>query len=117
MRIRNVDENWDWCFGHSTLDYSKQLNAIALDVQMKIKEWYQDCFFNLAQGIPWDIRLGSHEQQQLLDGDIQDIVREVDGILDIFNFTSNVIGRRYTCQFEIYTIYSTDTILINYTGD
>lgn len=116
MRVRNVDSNWDWTFGQSQLNYSRNINAVTLDIQMKLKEWYQDCFFNLEQGIPWNVRLGSHNQKDLLDEDVQNTVMGVEGVLNIFNFTSQVNGRRYSCQFEVYTSYSTETVPINFEG-
>lgn len=116
MRVRNVDSNWDWTFGQSQLNYSRNINAVTLDIQMKLKEWYQDCFFNLEQGIPWNVRLGSHNQKDLLDEDVQTTVMGVEGVLNIFNFTSQVNGRRYSCQFEVYTSYSTETVPINFEG-
>lgn len=116
MRVRNVDSNWDWTFGQSQLNYSRNINAVTLDIQMKLKEWYQDCFFNLEQGIPWNVRLGSHNQKDLLDEDVQTTVMSVEGVLNIFNFTSQVNGRRYSCQFEVYTSYSTETVPINFEG-
>lgn len=117
MRIRNVDNNWDWQFGHSKLDYSRNLNAVSFDIQMRLKEFWQDCFFNLEQGIDWLTRLGSHNQKQLLDQDILDTAQSVEGVLNIFNFTSQVIGRRYTCQFDVYTSYSTETTTINFESE
>lgn len=117
MRVRNVDEKWDWLFGYSDLDYSKDLSAISLDIQMRLKEWFEDCFFNLAQGIPWNIRLGMHNQKQLLDQDVQNTIRSVEGVLNILNFSSSVVNRRYTCHAEVYTIFSNSTILIDFTGD
>ena len=116
MRIRNVDSNWDWTFGHGQSDYSRNLKAIELDIQMRLKEWYQDCFFNLEQGISWNIRLGSHNQKTLLDQDIQNTVLSVEGVINIFNFVSQVNGRSYTCQFEVYTVYSTETLPISFEG-
>lgn len=115
MRVRNVTENWDWCFGHSQSDYTRDINAVSLDIQMRIKEWFNDCFFNLEQGIPWDVRLGSHNQKELLDQDIINTASDVEGVLNIFNFKSTVDGRRYTCQFDVYTIYSSETVTINFT--
>lgn len=116
MRIRDVDASNDWKFGHGQLDYTRNINAVALDIKFRLREWYQDCFFNLEQGIPWNIRLGSHNQKQLLDEDVQNTVLSVEGVLNIFNFTSQVNGRRYSCQFEVYTAYSTETIPINFEG-
>ena len=116
MRTRNVDTNWDWCFGHGQSDYTRNIYSVELDIQMRLKEWYNDCFFNLTQGIAWQTRLGSHNQQELLDQDIISTAQSVEGVLNVFNFTSSVNGRRYTCQFEVYTVYSTQTITINFEG-
>ena len=116
MRTRNVDTNWDWQFGHGQTDYSHNIHSVELDIQMRLKEWYNDCFFNLAQGIPWNVRLGSHNQKELLDQDIISTAQSVEGVLNVFNFTSSVTDRKYICQFEVYTAYSTQTITINFEG-
>lgn len=116
MRIRNLDKNWDWQFGHGQSDYVKDINSVSLDIQMRLKEWYQDCFFNLEQGIPWDVRLGSHNQKALLDQDVISTIQSVDGVLNVFDFTSTVQGRKYTCQCNVYTIYSTETLSVNFEG-
>ena len=116
MRIRNVDKNWDWSFGHSQSDYTKDINAVELDIQMRLKEWYGDCFFNLQQGIPWDVRLGYKNQKDALDQDVINTVSDVEGVINVFNFTSSVIDRKYTCQFNVYTIYSQDALTIIFEG-
>lgn len=116
MRIRNVDKNWDWEFGQSQSNYTKNLYSIQNDIQMKLKEWYQDCFFALQNGIAWSIRLGSHKQKDLLDSDIQRVTKTVEGVLSVFNFTSSVIGRRYTCSFNVYTKYSTESVPVEFSG-
>lgn len=117
MRIRNTDVNWDWCFGHSQSDYTRDINAVTLDIQMRIKEWFNDCFFNLEQGIPWDVRLGYKNQKELLDQNIITTASSVEGVLNIFNFTSSVFGRVYKCQFDVYTIYSNEIMTINFTQE
>lgn len=114
MRVRNVDSNNDWCFGHGQSDYTRNVTAVALDIKLRLQEWYNDCFFNLEQGIPWNVRLGSHNQKDLLDQDVIQTAQIVEGVLNIFNFSSSVTGRRYTCKFEVYTIYSSETITINF---
>lgn len=106
MRIRNVDANWDWTFGQSQTNYVKDEYAIILDIQMKIKEWYGDCFFALQNGIPWRTRLGQHNQKELLDRDLTNAIQSVDGVLNIQDFTSSMEGRRYRAQCGVYTRYS-----------
>lgn len=107
MRVRITDDNGDWTFGQGQLNYATKQKAIEYDIQQKIKEWFQDCFFALQNGIPWSIRLGSHNQKEALDNDLIDIIEGVDGVLEILSFESIVNERRYRAQASIYTIYST----------
>ncbi len=108
MRIRNLDKNGDWTFGRSNSNYLKNEAGIFLDIETKLKEWYKDCFFELLNGIPWSIRLGSKNQKELLDKDILEIIRNVQGVLNVFDFQSTVLDRRYRCQMNIYTIFSAE---------
>ena len=107
MRVRITDNNGDWTFGQGQLNYAREQAAIGYDIQQKIKEWFQDCFFALQNGIPWSIRLGSHNQKELLDNDLQEIISGVEGVLQILSFESMVNERRYRAQVSLYTVYST----------
>ena len=106
MRLRNTDINHDWTFGQSQLNYLRFQNAINLDIKMRLWEWYQDCFFALNHGIPWSLRLGHHNQKELLDKDIKNVVAGTTGVLNLSDFESYVLDRRYRCQMNIYTQYS-----------
>lgn len=114
MRIRNLDKNGDWQFGKSQSNYVRNAYAVGLDIKMKIREWFGDCFFALQNGIPWQIRLGKKNQKQLLDNDILSIAQSVEGVLGITDFTSQVIGRRYRCSFKVYQMYSTESLDIDF---
>lgn len=110
MRIRNVTRDWDWTFGNSQSNYVRNEYAVTLDIQMKIKEWYGDCFFALQNGIPWQVRLGQHSQKQLLDNDLISTIQSVEGVLNITEFTSTTDGRIYRAQCRVYTKYSIEPI-------
>lgn len=114
MRVRNVDKDNDWKFGHSNSDYVREAYAVALDIKLKLQEWYRDCFFAEQNGIDWRTRLGSHSQKELLDSDIVRIAKSVEGVISIFGFNSSVNGRRYNCSFKVYQSYSTDVLPINF---
>lgn len=114
MKIRNVDKSFDWTFGQSTTNYVTEAYAVAIDIKMRLQEWQNDCFFNLPKGIDWLTRLGTHNQKDLLDNDIQNVVLGTTGVLNIANFTSSVKGRRYTCKFDVYQAYSTDVLPITF---
>lgn len=106
MRVRITDNNGDWVFGQSQLNYATAQKAIEYDIIQKLREWWQDCFFALQNGIAWSIRLGSHNQQLLLDNDIKETILSADGVLEILSFNSIVNERRYRAEVRIYTIYS-----------
>lgn len=113
MRIRNVTKGWDWTFGNSQSDYVRNEYAVMLDIQMRLKEWFGDCFFALQNGIPWRERLGMHYQKELLDRDVLNTIQNTQGVLNVFDFTSSTDGgRRYLAQCNVYTQYTESTIPI-----
>lgn len=114
MRIRNIDINNDWRFGKGNNDYVTGAYAVGLDIKLRIQEWLNDCFFALNHGIAWQRRLGEYNQKLFLDGDIRRIARETNGVLDIVNFESHVVDRKYTCSFDVYQQYSTELIPIQF---
>lgn len=114
MKIRNVDENWDWTFGQSMVNYVNGAYAVALDNKLKLQEFASDCFFALQNGIPWLERLGAKNQKQLLDADVIRIAKSVDGTLNITDFQSNVTDRHYSCSYNVHSIYSADAQPINF---
>ena len=113
MRIRNVDSKWDWLFGQSLTNYTQNEYAVILDIKMRLKEWFGDCFFALKNGIPWNIRLGSHNQKALLDNDVFNTIQNTQGVVRVMDFTSSVNGRRYKAQCRVYTQFSTELIPLN----
>lgn len=117
MRVRNVDKKNDWKFGHSNSDYTTEAYAVALDIKLKLQEWYRDCFFDEQNGIDWKTRLGAHNQKDLLDSDVIRIAQSVCGVISVFGFNSNVVGRRYSCSFQVYQTYSTDTLPISFDSE
>lgn len=106
MRIRNVSRDNDWTFGQSLSNYVQNEYAVMLDIKMRLREWYGDCFFALQNGIPWRERLGMHNQKELLDRDVLDTIQNTEGVLNVFDFTSSTDGRRYLAQCNVYTQYT-----------
>lgn len=114
MRVRNIDSKNDWRFGHGNSDYVTEAYAVALDIKLKIQEWFRDCFFAEQNGIDWRTRLGTHDQKELLDEDLLRTARSVNGVISIFAFNSSVDGRRYRASFKVYQAYSTDVLPISF---
>lgn len=114
MRIRNIDGNNDWRFGKGQSDYVTGAYAVGLDIKLRLQEWPNDCFFALQNGIEWNRRLGEYNQKVFLDGDIRRIASETTGVLEIVNFESYLVNRKYTCSFNVYQQYSTELLPIKF---
>lgn len=105
--IRKDEEGFEeWQFGHSYTDYRDKQQQINQDIYTALKEFKYDCFFALQNGIDWKTRLGYKNQKNLLDDDIQALIRNRYGVLSILDFQSNLTGRHYDCSCTIFTIYS-----------
>lgn len=115
MRVRLVDKDNDWTFGLQQSGYARTSTAVALDIRMKLYEWYEDCFFALQNGIAWSIRLGSRGQKDLLDIEIQERVLSVVGVLGLSEFESEVLNRRYRATFNVTQEYSDEILPIVFT--
>lgn len=109
MKVRAITKDGNslsWRFGQGLSCYKTEQNAIEQDVYCALLEWKNDCFFDLEAGIDWRTRLGSKNQKELLDVDIVNIIENRYGVLSVTDFVSNVIDRVYTCQCEVFTIFS-----------
>jgi hypothetical protein len=103
--IRKLDENNDWAFGKSKNDYLTEVNAIKLNVKTRLYEWKTDCFFGLKNGIDWSGRFDEGNKQNL-DTDIKTVILGSDGVVAITSYSSRVINRKYTAEYNIQTVYS-----------
>jgi len=115
MIFRNLDENGDWTFGRGKNDFLIGQNAIGLNIKTRCYSWLNDCFFAMNEGIDWAERLGSKNQKDLLDADLRRIILASENVTGLVSFDSYLIGRKYTANFSVNTVYSksyTDTITI-----
>lgn len=106
MKFRNLDDNHDWTFGRGTGCYVDGNQAIGLNIKTRILSWLNDCFFALDAGIDWYNRLGSKDQRELLEFDLRRIILQSKDVTGILSLDSNLIGRNFTANFSVQTIYS-----------
>lgn len=118
MIIRKNDKNNDWTFGYSETEYLSDSDAVTLDINTKLQEWKNNCFWAMNNGIPYDIRLGYKGQKNLLDEDVKQIVLNNQFVLSLNSFSSTLNEEReYKADFSYTDIYSnneqTSNFLIN----
>lgn len=106
MRVRALDENWDFKFGKSKQDYASESLATAYDVKQKILCWYNDCFFDMQYGIDYKNLLGSKGGKETLDNSVKKILMVQPDIVEITYFESSVMDRRYSLTARFKTVYN-----------
>lgn len=111
---RNESGQEEFCFGHGFTDYKKELAYVCQDIETALYEFKNDCFFDLEAGIDWKARLGYYGQKEYLDEEIQQIISNRIGVISIVNFNSNIIDRVYICTIEVLTVYSDETLKIEF---
>lgn len=104
--FRTLDEDGDMTFGKGLNNYSTNDEEIKLDIQTSINSWLGDCFFATNKGIDWWNRLGSKNQQQLLEQDIKTTILNVTGVTEVLDISVNVIDRKFKAEYTITTIFS-----------
>ena len=118
MLIRAVhkdnENHKEWVFCRGLSAYKTGQKAIEQDIETALYEFTNDCYFALNNGINWLVRLGYHNQKELLDSDIYNTIENRYGVLSISYFTSNVYNRAYQCNCKVYTIFSEDFIDLNF---
>lgn len=115
MKIRRLDSEGDWDYGHSMSSYYiDNAQSVGLNIVTRLREWYRDCFFALDNGIDYPARLGSFNQKDNLDNDIQNIILNSEDVIDIteFNSTFDRNTRHYSCEAQVLHIYSDEALPI-----
>lgn len=106
MKVRTLDSNWDFNFGKSRQDYARESLGTAYDVKQKIQCWYNDCFFDMLDGIDYKNLLGEKRGKEQIDSSIQKIIAVQPDIIELVYFESSVTDRKYTATIRFKTIYN-----------
>ena len=121
MITRAIKNNQDstrrvWVFCRGLSAYKKEQKSIEQDIKSALLEFKYDCFWALQNGIDWLTRLGSKNQKELLDKDIQEIIQNRFGVVSVQDFFSSVTDRTYACQCNVFTIYTENSYLFTFSN-
>lgn len=106
MRVRALDNNWDWRFGRSRQDYAQKSLSSAYDVKQKSLCWYGDCFFDMLSGIDYKNLLGAKGGKDTLDQSLKKIIAVQPDIIELVFFESSIMNRKYTATIRFKTVYN-----------
>lgn len=111
MIHRNVDSDGDWEFGKGKQSYTKDLQAILLNIKTRLKSWKGDSFSNPAEGVDYNNYLDKGTKS-FLDADVKRVILQSEGVIKIKSYSSelNRSSRGFTANAEILTIYGSASI-------
>jgi len=106
MIFRNIDPQGDWTFGRGKSNYSRDLDALKLDLSTRLKSWKNDCFFALGEGVDYNALL-DRGTQFLLEEDIRRVIFQTQGVIKIEKYESSSVAdlREYKANVTIQTVY------------
>jgi len=111
--IRALDANDDWTFGKGIANYLTNEDAIALNVRTRLRSWFGDCFFAVAEGVDYNnlLDIGT---ETLLNGDIRRVILQTEGVLRIETYESaiNRTTRAFSVDTTIVTIFGNVTVTL-----
>ena len=114
MKVRKMDANGDYSFGHGELDfYVDSPDGVAQNVSTRLQLWKGSWFIDTEEGTPWlQEILGKHEA---IDVILRQRVLETPGVLSIqtFEWILDPDSRVLNLQATLNTIFGEVEILEN----
>ena len=111
MIIRNLTTDNDWTFGSGIQNYKRDLAAIELNIETRLRSWKGDCFFDPAEGVDYNnfLDVGT---KNFLDSDVKRVILQSEGVIKITEYESTLDrdSRAFSAIATIISIYGVSTI-------
>jgi hypothetical protein len=106
MKVRALDSLDDWSWGRGIQCYLKDADALAQSVKTRLRQWLNNCFFAMDEGVDWanELDIGT---KGALDLDIKRVILQTGGVLRISEYTSTLDTdmRALSIEAHLDTIY------------
>ena len=107
MRVRALDKNGDWTFGHSRNNYKVGIEALRQNVITRIKSLKNDWFLDSEANIGWWEILGIKQNEGIIKNQVYNTVVATYGVTSIKNIEIKVDSatRKANIKIDLKTIY------------
>ena len=107
-RFRGSRISDDWTFGKGLSDYLSGDDAIAKDIQTKVRTFRGECFFDGGVGVRWFAILGEKNLANVLL-EVRDVIFNVDGVIRVTDARVEPLddNRNLVLRYWIDTVNST----------
>lgn len=107
MKVRRLDNQHDWCFGHGRADYAIKSGAINQSVLTRLLSLRYDWFLNRQHGVRWLDYLCKNPNLIMMEAEIKNTVLNTHGVLQLtqFDLQLNPDTRKFTISLAYIDIY------------
>ncbi len=106
MKHRALTKDGDWLYGKGQSSFSRDIDAVVLNVITRCRSWKGECFFAPAEGVDYNnfLKRGTKE---LLDMNVKRVILQSEGVLRLVAYESSLEkdDRKLTIKAVIQTIY------------
>ena len=115
MRVRAMDSNGDYLFGHSASNFLvNSPAAVAQLIQTALLLFQGEWFLDTSAGVPWFTQVAGNNSNTVYDPIIKQAILNVTGVLNIVSYSSslNTATRVLTITVTVDTQFSADAITV-----
>ena len=106
MATWGLDTNGDWTINNNIFTVLTGNYEIVQNVETRIKEQIQDCFFNLEAGINWLNMPKGNSQIQDLISTVQNVIGSTNGVTAVIDISYILDGRNLNITANYKTLFT-----------
>lgn len=103
MSVSKLDENKDWTFGKSKMNYITESNEILQNVETRIKSFKDDWFLDTEANIDWFTILGNRKNKQTITDEVRRVTLATDGVVSVDKIEVSINEKRQATIILQYT--------------
>lgn len=113
MKVRKLDENGDYSFGHGDSDFIKDTpETVAQSVKTRLLLLTGEWFLDVTSGTPWSTQILGEGTGSTYNSAIRSRILETEGVNSIVSYSSTLDRdkRELSVEATIDTIYGETTL-------
>lgn len=111
MRYRALDANGDMTFGQGSGNFLiNSPEAVGQAVMTRLRLLTGEWFLDVEAGTPYSTQILGRNTTATYDQAIRERILDTEGVTDLVNYSSSLVGRRLSVAATINTIYGETTI-------
>lgn len=106
LKIRALDNNYDWTFGKGKQNYISENKAISQLIRTNLLLFLGECFYAVDEGIDWITYLSNKNILNNILSNIRKTILSIEEVTEITNFQHSIENEKLYISCVLNTIYT-----------